>query len=337
VLAYRLKGKDRAAFEEVPKPRAQPGEVVIAIHANGLCRSDIHHLHGTTPGERSTMGHEGAGVVEALGEGVEGLNVGDRVVVNYVNPDGSCPMCRRGREDVCERLPLGFGTDGVFAEALAIPARNVAVLPEAVPFDEGAILGCAGATAYRATSRSDLRPGMSCMIIGLGGVGMQAVAIAKLFGASPLVAVDVRDAKLALAKRLGADLVLNAAKEDPVAVARSLGDGRGVDVAFEYIGLAKTLNQAIEATRWGGRTMMVGIPPGKIEFDAQAFNLGAKTLMATQGHTNQDLREVIDLRARGLLRTAETITHHLPFREIDKGIEILESQKGDPVRIALHH
>src|SRR3990172_229349 len=246
------------------------------------------------------MGHEGAGVVEALGEGVEGLNVGDRVVVNYVNPDGSCPMCRRGREDVCERLPMGFGTDGVFAEALAIPARNVAVLPEAVPFDEGAILGCAGATAYRATSRSDLRPGMSCMIIGLGGVGMQAVPIAKLFGASPLVAVDVRDAKLALAKRLGADLLVNAAKEDPGGVARSLGDGRGVGLAFDYIGLAKTL-------------------------------------MATQGHTNQDLREVIDLRARGLLRTAETITHHLPFREIDKGIEILESQKGDLVRIALHH
>src|SRR3972149_10592649 len=82
--------------------------------------------------------------------------------------------------------------------------------------------------------------------------------------------------------------------------------------------------------------MMVGIPPGKIEFDAQAFNLGAKTLMATQGHTNQDLREVIDLRARGLLRTAETITHRLPFREIDKGIEILESQEGDPGRMALH-
>jgi succinate semialdehyde reductase (NADPH) len=283
------------------------------------------------------MGHEGAGVIESMGEGVQTFQVGDRVVVNYVNPDGTCPMCRRGREDLCERPPLGFGTDGVFAEAVAVPAANVSPLPDTIPFEEGAVLGCAGVTAWAATAGSGLQPGRSCMIIGLGGVGMQGVQMAKLFGASPLVAVDVSEPKLAMAHRLGADILVNANREDPVDVARSLGDGRGVDVAFEYIGLPKTLNQAMKATRSGGRIVMVGIPAGEISFNALAFNLGAKTLAATQGHTNRDLREVLDLRARGLLKTGETVTHRLPFKDIERAFAILENQEGDPVRVTLLH
>ncbi len=335
--AYRLTGPGIAAFEDVPRPQARPGEVVVALRANGLCRSDLHALRGTLRQASSTMGHEGAGTIVAIGEGVETLRLGERVVVNYVNPDGTCSMCRLGREDICERPALGFGTDGVFAEAIAVRAANVQRLPPGVPFEEGAVLGCAGATAYAATSRSGLRPGMSCVIIGLGGVGMQGVQVAKLFGASPLVAVDVRKAKLAMAEKLGADVLVDPTREDPVKVAHSLGDAHGVDVAFEYVGLPQTLNQAIETTRWGGMTVMVGIPAGEITFDAQAFNLNAKTLVASQGHTNRDLREVLNLRAKGLLRTGETITHRLPFMEIEKAFAILESQEGDPVRITLRH
>ena len=246
-------------------------------------------------------------------------------------------MCRRGRENLCERPPLGFGTDGVFADAVALPARNVASLPAAVPFEEGAILGCAGATAWSATSRSGLRPGRSCVIIGLGGVGMQGVQVAKLFGACPLVAVDVSEAKLAMARRLGADLVVNAAKDDPVRRARSLDEGGGVDVAFEYVGLPETVVQAIRATRGGGTAVMVGIPSREIAFNGLAFSLGAKTLLAIHGHTNRDLREVLRARSAGRLSTAETITHRLPFKDLEAGFSILETQRGDPVRVVLDH
>jgi len=319
----------------MPEPRAN--QALVEIRANGVCRSDLHFYRGVLVHGPCTMGHEGAGVVAAKGQDVEGLEIGDRVLVNYVNPDTTCPMCRGGREDLCERPPLGFGTDGVFAEAVAIDARNVAPVPPQVPFDEAAVLGCAGATAYHATKHSGLSPGMSCMVIGVGGVGMQGIEMAKHAGASSLIAVDVRAAKLAIARRLGADVTIDASKEDPVAAVKSLGDGRGVDVAFEYIGLADTLNQALGATRWGGRVMMVGIPKGAITFDAQSFNLGGKTLMATQGHTNEDLRAVIDLRARGVLRTKETITHRMPFKDIARAFELLEAQSDNPVRIVLHH
>jgi threonine dehydrogenase-like Zn-dependent dehydrogenase len=335
--AFRFKGIGVARWEQVPRPFPSAGEVLVAMKANGLCRSDVHVLRGILKNDPSTMGHEGAGIVESVGEGVTAPRVGDRVVVNYVNPDGTCAMCRGGHEEICERAPIGFGVDGVFAEAIALPAANVAVLPENVPFEEGAVLGCAGSTAWAAASRSGLRPGQACMIIGLGGVGMQGVQTAKLFGASPLVAVDVSDAKLATAGRLGADVLVNAAKEDPVKVARSLGDGRGVDVAFEYIGLPKTLNQAIRATRGGGTTVMVGIPAGEVSFNGLTFNLEAKTLTAIQGHTNRDMREVLAARARGLLRTGETITHRLPFKDVERAFGILESQEGDPVRVVLLH
>jgi len=337
VLAFRFRSVDSAALEDVPRPMPGLDQAVVAIKANGVCRSDLHFYRGVLVHPPCTMGHEGAGVVESVGSRVKSVEPGDRVVVNYVNPDGTCPSCRRGREDLCERMPMGFGTDGVFAEAALADARNLALLAAHVPFEEGAILGCAGATAYHATSRSGLQPGMSCMIVGLGGVGMQGVEMAKRFGASPIVAVDVRDAKLAIARRLGADLTVNAVNEDPVAVAKSIEDGRGLDVAFEYIGLPETLNQAIGAVRWGGRVMMVGIPKGHITFDAQAFNLGGKTLMATQGHTNEDLREVLKLRAEGALRTAETITHRIPFKDIASAFSALEAQTDDPVRIALTH
>lgn len=337
VLAYRWRAPDVAALEDVPSPQAGPDQAVVSIRANGVCRSDLHFYHGVLEHAPCTMGHEGAGVVASVGANVTRVRGGDRVVVNYVNPDGTCPMCRRGRADLCERPPLGFGTDGVFAEAVAVDARNLVGLPQPVPFDEAAILGCAGATAYHATLASGLAPGMSCMIVGLGGVGMQGVEMAKRFGASPLVAVDVREAKLAVARRLGADVTVDASKDDPIAFVRSLGDGRGVDVAFEYIGLPDTLNQAIASVRWGGRAMMVGIPKGPITFDAQAFNLGGKMLMATQGHTTEDLREVVALRARGSLRTGETITHRFPFKDIAHAFEMLETQTGDPVRIVLIH
>ncbi len=335
--AFRLRAKDVAGWEHVPPPNPSAGEVLVSLKANGLCRSDIHVLRGVLKPEPSTMGHEGAGVVESVGPGVTSPQIGDRVVVNYVNPCGTCAMCRTGHEEICERAPLGFGTDGVFADAVAVPAANVAILPENVPFDEGAVLGCAGATAWAAASRSGLRPGRSCLIIGLGGVGMQGVQTAKLFGASPLIAVDVSDAKLAIAGRLGADLLVNAMKEDPVRVARSVGDGRGVDVAFEYIGLPSTLKQAIRATRGGGTTVMVGIPAGDVTFNGLTFNLDAKTLTAIQGHTNRDLREVLAARARGALRTGETITHRLPFKQVEKAFAILEGQEGDPVRVVLSH
>lgn len=335
--AYRFKAKDVAVWEDVPRPAAGAGEVLVAIKANGLCRSDVHALRGVLKQDPATMGHEGAGVVEAVGAGVTAPQVGDRVVVNYVNPDGTCPMCRGGHEEICERTPIGFGVNGVFADAIAVPAANVALLPETVPFEEGAVLGCAGSTAWAAASRSGLRPGRSCMIIGLGGVGMQGVQTAKLFGASPLVAVDVSDAKLAIAARLGADILVNATKEDPVKVARGLGDHRGVDVAFEYIGLPQTLEQAIRATRGGGTTVMVGIPSGEVRFNGLTFNLDAKTLMAIQGHTNRDLQEAIAARARGLLQTGETITHRLPFKELERAFAMLEGQQGDPVRIVLTH
>lgn len=337
VLAFRWKAVNTATLEEVARPEARNGEAIVAIRASGVCRSDLHFLHGILEHVRCTMGHEGAGIVESVGAGVTNQKPGDRVVVNYVNPDGTCALCRRGRMDLCERSPLGFGTDGVFAEAVRVDARNVVPLPEAVPFDEGAILGCAGATAYHATSRSGIAPGSSCMIIGLGGVGMQGVEMARHFGASPLIAVDVREAKLDRARRLGATVTVNASKEDPVEVARSLGDGRGVDVAFEYIGLPETLNQAITSVRWGGRVMMVGIPKGEITFDARSFNLGGKTLMATQGHTNEDLRSAVELRVKGAIQTAESITHRLPFKDIARAFEVLESQTGDPIRIVLSH
>ena len=293
-----------ARIEEVPKPVAEAGEVVVKIEASGLCHTDIHAAHGDWPVKPKLPfipGHEGVGVVEELGPGVTELAAGDRVAIPWLGyACGTCDYCVSGWETLCEsQLNTGYSIDGGFAEYAKAHGRHVVKVPTGIdPFD-AAPLTCAGVTTYKAVKVSWARPSDLVAVWGIGGLGHLALQYARIAGGS-VVAVDLVDEKLELARELGAEFTVNAAEEDPVAAIRRLG---GADAAVVLAVSPKAFEQAFAALRRGGTMSLVGLPAeNKMELPIFETVLNGITVVGSIVGTRLDLREVFDLHAAGKTR-----------------------------------
>jgi len=267
---------------EVEHPRA--GEVKVAMAATGVCHSDLSIRDGILPIPLpAVLGHEGAGIIEEVGGGVQGLSPGDHVVISWVPQCGACFFCGRGQSQLCveadavlfsgglldgtPRLRMDgadlFQMEGVgtFSESTVIPATGAIKVPEDLDLSVAALLGCAVLTGVGAAlNTARVRPGDSVVVAGCGGVGLNVIQGARMAGAGQIIAVDLHPAKLDLARVMGATASVNAANGDPVAAVRDLTEQRGVDVAFEAIGSTATIHQVIDMTRRGGQAVLVGIP-----------------------------------------------------------------------------
>ncbi|KYH38972.1 MAG: alcohol dehydrogenase [Candidatus Bathyarchaeota archaeon B23] len=310
------------------------------IKASGVCHSDLNYRDGVgTVGHLPIiLGHEIAGVVDQIGEGVEGFEVGDRVLVHYVLSCGGCRYCSLGKENLCERYAMiGKDVDGGFAEYIAVPARNLVKLPEGLPFEQGAILGCAVSTPLHALRRAQLKPGEVVVVYGVGGLGVHAVQLAsRVYGAGLMVAVDVAEYKLELAKRLGADVVVNPLHEDPVERVREETDGRMADVVVELVGKRETIMKGIECVGRGGRMVLVGIGLEEITLSPYRTIIGKEMeLIGVNDHLKSELYQLVDLIASGRLDLSASITHRLAPEEANRALEILEHKLGNPVRVVL--
>ena len=256
---------------EVPQPEPEPGGVVIAVEATGLCRSDWHAWQGHDDDIRElphVPGHEFAGVVHAVGAGVEQVAVGDRVVVPFVCGCGTCEVCRAGGSHVCpDQWQPGFSGPGSFAEYVAIPRAdaNVVPLPQEVSSDVAAGLGCRFATAYRGVvDVARVREGERVVVLGCGGVGLAAVMIAAAQGAE-VVAVDVAEAALELAADAGATHVVNSSEREAVEAVRALWP-HAADVAIDALGSVQTARAATLSLRTHGRHLQIGLlPPAVVQ------------------------------------------------------------------------
>src|SRR3954471_8785068 len=216
-----------ARIEDLPKRVAGPGEIVVRIEASGLCHTDIHAAHGDWPVKPKlpfTPGHEGVGLVETVGPGVTDVVVGDRVAIPWLGyACGTCDYCVSGWETLCEsQLNTGYSIDGGFAEYVKAYGRYVVKVPPGVDPLDAAPLTCAGVTTYKAVKVAGTRPSDVVAVFGIGGLGHLAVQYARIAGGR-VIAVDVHDEKLALARELGADVTVNAATEDPVEAIKRLG------------------------------------------------------------------------------------------------------------------
>lgn len=215
------------SLEDVPKPEPGPGEVLVKVETAGLCHTDIHAAHGDWPVKPTPPfipGHEGVGLVEQVGSGVSTPRVGDRVAMPWLGEAcGVCDYCIDGWETLCEKqVNTGYGIDGSYAEYATANAAYIAQVPDAVDPLDASVLTCAGVTTYKAVKLSGARPGWLVAVFGIGGLGHLALQYAKISGAT-VVAVDITDEKLELAKELGADHVVNALSEDPVQAIQDLG------------------------------------------------------------------------------------------------------------------
>jgi propanol-preferring alcohol dehydrogenase len=313
------------AIEDVPKPQPGPGEIVVRIETSGLCHTDIHAAHGDWPVKPKlplVPGHEGVGIVESLGPGVTEVAEGDRVALPWLGlACGACDYCTTGWETLCEQQQnTGYSIDGGYAEYAKAAAKYVAKVPDRVDPLDAAPLTCAGVTTYKAVKLSGARPASLVAVFGIGGLGHLALQYAKIFGAT-VVAVDVVDEKLELARQLGADHTVNALTEDPVQAIKDLG---GADAAISVAVAPKAFEQAYRSLRRGGTLVFVALPAdNQVELPIFETVLNGITVLGSIVGTRADLAEVFRLHALGRTRVVRE-TRSLDevnecFEEVEKG------------------
>lgn len=308
-------------IEDRPTPQPGDGQVLVRIEACGLCHTDIHAARGEWPVKPTppfVPGHEGVGRVTALGGGeLHGLEEGTRVALPWLGwACGICRYCNSGRETLCEsQLNTGYALDGGFADYAVGYARHVVPVPDGVDPLDAAPLTCAGVTTYKAVKVAGTRSSDVVAVFGAGGLGHLAIQYARIAGAE-VVAVDVNPERLRDARGLGAEHVVNAAEQDPVAAIQALG---GADVAVSTAAAPKPFEQAMRSLTRGGRMVAVGLPAHN-EMGVPIFEtvLGGLTLTGSIVGTRHDLEEVFDLHRRGLTRVERA---QRALEEVNEAIE----------------
>lgn len=326
-------GPDRPlSVEEIPTPRPAPHEVLVRVAGCGVCHTDLHYLDHGTPTFKPpplVLGHEIAGTVAEAGADVEGVAVGDRVLLPAVLPCGSCRACRSGRENICERgIMLGNNVDGGYAEYIVVPARDVFDLPDEIPLVEGSIIADALTTPYHAVvNRGEVRPGDRVVVVGCGGIGLNVVQMAAALGGR-VVAVDIAGAKLEWARRLGAAEIVNPDEVDrPDREIRRLTEG-GADVAFEAVGKPETQELALSSLRTGGRLVLVGYSPDAMALNAGRVMFRELEVVGSLGCRPVDYPRVIELARQGRVEVKELVTHRFGLDDVNDGFDTLRAGEG---------
>lgn len=326
--------KQPLEMQEIPIPEIGERDILVKVKAAGICHSDAHYRAGISPVRPVplTLGHEVAGVVEKIGGQVTSINVGDRVALHYNISCGDCYHCATGNDQFCEKvLMLGHYTNGGYAEYISVPARNAIHLPDEIPFEQGATLMCASATAFHALRKSRLKGGERVAIFGVGGLGQSAVQLAKAFGALEVYAVDINEDKLNLAKQYGA-IPINSKKVDAAAEIKKLTHGKGVDVAVEMIGLQQTMKQAVQVAGVLGRVVIVGLSKAPLEIDTYNELIGNEVeLIGSNDHHLQELPLLVEMARKKVLDTSRIVTKTVPLDadSVNHVLDELEKFSGD--------
>lgn len=344
------------ATETVLLAPPRRGEVLVRVAAAGVCHSDVHLADGALgPGRwPMVLGHEGAGVVEAVGEGVVDVAPGDHVAFCFVPSCGACRACRSGRRTLCETAGRngvgGMLMDGssrlraldgtvlqhglmvaCFAQFAVVPAAGAVPLPDSIPLWQAALLGCGVVTGIGAVNRAGLRIGASVCVIGCGGVGLQVIAGARLAGAGMVIAVDTDEAKLDLAVRRGATHTVAAGTDHVVPQVLGISDG-GVEHAFEVVGRATTIRQAWDMLAPGGTATVVGVAPVGVEVSLPAIEfLSEKTITGSyygSSDVHAALGQLVQLVVDGRLDLGDVVSYLIGLDDVQDALERLRRGQG---------
>jgi S-(hydroxymethyl)glutathione dehydrogenase/alcohol dehydrogenase len=350
-------------LEELQLDEPRRDEVLVRLCASGICRSDLSLLDGKWPAPLPiVLGHEGAGVIEVVGEGVDPARVGETVVLTFTPACGRCRFCLQGRVNLCttaaRAMDEGVLLDGTtrlrrdgrvihhlalvssFARHAVVPSTAAIQVPAELDPTLACLLGCGVLTGVvSVTRRANVRPGESVAVLGCGGVGLASIMGARLVSAHPVIAVDPIESKRQLALRLGATHAIDPGTEDPVAAIKSLTSD-GVDHAFEAIGAPSVAEQAFSATRAGGKTVLIGQPAigvsasfpvyelTQFEHDVLGTHIGGSTPAL-------DIPALARLATEGTLDLEPLVTHRYPLEAIDAAIETMRSGMAGRVVLEL--
>ena len=322
-------GKDAGLkYEDIPVPQINEDQILVKVAACGVCHTDLHYIeHGVPTFKKPpiVLGHEASGTVEGLGAKVTNVKKGQRVLIPAVLTCGRCFACRHGRENICSHMTmLGNHFDGAYAEYVAVPAKDVLDLPESIPLEEASIIADAISTPYHAVkNRAKVRPGDTVVVFGCGGVGINTVQLASAAGGF-VIAVDVNPRKLEWALEFGAARTIDASKVDRVSKEIKKMTGGGADIAIEVIGNPRTIEEAFECVRVGGRLVVVGYTHEAISIVAGKIMFKELEVVGSLGCRPVDYMPLIRMVEQGKIDLKKQVTHRFKLDEIDKAFAVMK-------------
>ncbi len=353
-----------AVFEQANKPLTvedvdiidpRDGEVLVRTVCSGVCHSDLHFIDGLWQlPSACVLGHEAAGVVEAVGPGVTYVQPGDRVIMSFRPFCGKCYYCLGGRPNLCNDPGIGaasasrltwkgkpilqFASVGSFAEMMVTSENGVVKIPEEMPMAEAALIGCGVMTGVGAALYTAAVPGgAEVAVIGCGGIGLNIIQGCRIAGASKIIAIDIIDAKLDMAKRFGATHVINSASDDPGQAVMQLTGGAGVEYAFEAIGVPAAATQAFNLTRAGGTCVVVGMHPlgSEISVPGPAFLQEKKLIGCMYGSTRfrEHMPKLVDLFLQGRLDLSSLVSRRMQLGDVNEAFRAMKA--GEVARSVL--
>ncbi|HSF44006.1 MAG TPA: alcohol dehydrogenase catalytic domain-containing protein [Thermoanaerobaculia bacterium] len=342
-------GVDDIRVEEVPRPVAGPGEAVIRVTLTTICGTDLHILKGEYPVRPGlVIGHEPVGVIEELGLGVTGYEVGDRVLVGAITPCGQCNACLSNHHSQCGHgsgyeavggWRFGNTIHGAQAEYLLVPyaQANMAKIPDDLTDEQVVLLADIASTGFSGAESGGIRIGDSVVVFAQGPIGLCATAGARLMGASLIIGVDGDDARLAMSKRMGADVTLDYREVDVAEEVKKLTGG-GVDVAIEALGTQQTFESGLRSLRPGGTLSSLGVYSGKLQmpYDAFAAGLGDYRIVTTLCPGGKErMRRLIEVVRHGRVDLTPLLTHTFPLDRITEAYSLFGERRDGVLKVAI--
>jgi len=349
MMATVFYGKDDIRVEEVERPRAGVNDAVIRVTLTTICGTDLHILRGEYPVKPGlVIGHEPVGVIEELGAAVTGYKVGDRVLVGAITPCGQCRACLSGHLSQCGHgegyeavggWRFGNTINGAQAEYLLVPnaQANLAKIPDELKDEQVVLLADIASTGFAGAESGQIRIGDSVVVFAQGPIGLCATAGAKLMGAALVIGVDGDDNRLAMAGRMGADVVLDYRKVDVVAEVKGL-TGDGADVAIEALGTQQTFESALRSLRPGGTLSSLGVYSGKLQLPYEAFaaGLGDHRIVTTLCPGGKErMRRLMEIVRHGRVDFTPLLTHTFPLEKITEAYQLFGGRSDGVLKVAI--
>ena len=344
-----FRGVNQFGIEDVPRPRAGPGEAVIRVTLTTICGTDLHIVRGEYPVKPGlVIGHEPVGVIEELGPGVTGYNIGDRVLVGAITPCGQCAACLAGHSSQCGHgegyeaiggWRFGNTINGAQARYLLVPhaQANLAKIPDDLTDDQVVLLADIASTGFAGAESATVKIGDTVAVFAQGPIGLCATAGAKLMGASFVIGIDGDDARLTMARRMGADVVLNYRNCDVVEEVKRLTGG-GADVAIEALGIQQTFENALRSLRPAGTLSSLGVYSGKLQIPYQAFaaGLGDHRIVTTLCPGGKErMRRLMNMVRSGRFDPTPLLTHTFSLEDIAKGYDVFGQRRNGVLKVAI--
>jgi propanol-preferring alcohol dehydrogenase len=329
--------KSPLKVEDVAEPRIGENDALIRVRVCGVCFSDVKLWNGKAP-QRPTLphilGHEISGTVAKVGKNVSSVNEGDKVIVYLYDTCDKCMACKTGKDNHCINMgPLvGFNRPGAYAEYVSVPSKNVFKIPNNLDLTQAALLPDAVITPYHAiVEKAQVRFNDTAMIVGMGGLGLNSLQILKLLGAR-VFSVSRTESKLDMAKKLGADAIINSKSTYVIEEIKRLTDGYGVDFVFDTVATAETIEQDVKSLKRGGKAVLLAYDSDPTPIVTRNLMIGLASIQSTRGGTRQNLRDLIRLASEGKLRSI--VTHEYSLDEANAALTKL-SQGDVTGRVAL--